>query len=193
MLRKSDIERFMGKVSFSDNGCWLWHGAIKPGGYGAFMTGRKPFKKSNNAHRWIYEFLNGPIRDGLVIDHLCRTRNCVNPKHMEPTTMRENLMRGFSPTSLNAKKQVCPNGHPLMPVPASYNTSAKRYCPICEKTNAKKWNMEHRERKNENNRKSRSRHRDSINQAKREKYLHKSPPKGRRKGGEDASQVVPLS
>lgn len=43
-----------------------------------------------------YEMLVGPIPKGLVIDHLCRVRNCVNPAHMEPVTMAENTYRGLS-------------------------------------------------------------------------------------------------
>lgn len=168
MIKKSAIERFMEKVSFSDNGCWLWRGATKPNGYGFFLTGRKPFKKPNNAHRWIYEFFNGPIQDGLVIDHLCRTRNCVNPNHMEPVTMRENLMRGLSPSSLNAKKQTCPNGHPLVPIPDHCNTNSRRHCPICERTHALKWNIEHRERKNANNRKWHRNHKIRLSQMEQE-------------------------
>ena len=35
-------------------------------------------------HRYAYEWANGPIPDGLVIDHLCRVTACVNPDHLEP-------------------------------------------------------------------------------------------------------------
>lgn len=60
------------------------------GGYGRLhVEGSKVW-----AHRYSYEMLTGPIPDGLVIDHLCRNRACVNPAHMEPVTSRENLRRG---------------------------------------------------------------------------------------------------
>jgi hypothetical protein len=49
--------------------------------------------------------LVGPIPDGLVIDHLCRVRHCVNPAHMEPVTDRENVFRGFAAIT------HCPKGH----------------------------------------------------------------------------------
>lgn len=35
------------------------------------------------AHRVVYEALRGPIPDGLVIDHLCRNRACVNPSGLK--------------------------------------------------------------------------------------------------------------
>ena len=44
--------------------------------------------------RVAYELLVSPIPDGHVLDHLCRRRSCVNPKHLEPVLPRENLSRG---------------------------------------------------------------------------------------------------
>lgn len=45
-----------------------------------------------HARAWIES--NGPIQDGLVIDHLCRHRPCCNVAHMELVTPTENLRRG---------------------------------------------------------------------------------------------------
>jgi hypothetical protein len=63
------------------------------------------------AHRVIYEYLVGPIPDGLSIDHLCRVRHCVNPAHLEPVTHRENVLRGQAPTAVNGRKTRCKRGH----------------------------------------------------------------------------------
>lgn len=57
------------------------------------------------AHRFAYELANGPIPDGLEIDHLCRNRKCVNPAHLQAVSHRENMLR--------AAKTHCLNGHPL--------------------------------------------------------------------------------
>jgi hypothetical protein len=63
------------------------------------------------AHRLAYEMLVGPIPDGLQLDHLCCNRGCVNPKHLEATSMLENILRGNSPPAKNARKKRCKYGH----------------------------------------------------------------------------------
>ena len=70
-------------------GCWLWLGLKNESGYGRIEVGGRNLK----AHRRAYELTVGPIPDGLTIDHLCRTKACVNPRHLEPVTLRENLAR----------------------------------------------------------------------------------------------------
>lgn len=84
------MERFISKVSIdAESTCWLWIGATDRDGYGKLGFGGKSFQ----AHRWGYQSLVEPIRDGLVLDHLCRVRNCVNPDHLEPVTARINALR----------------------------------------------------------------------------------------------------
>ena len=54
------------------------------------------------AHRWSYQHHIGPVPEGLVLDHLCRVRHCVNPDHLEPVTSRENTLRGEGFAAVNA-------------------------------------------------------------------------------------------
>jgi hypothetical protein len=71
-------------------GCWIWKRSLTAKGYGKlFVNG-----KSVTAHKYIYELHKGSVPDGLVLDHLCRNRNCVNPDHLEPVTQKENVLRG---------------------------------------------------------------------------------------------------
>lgn len=91
------------RVLRSPYGCWEWTGSLNPAGYASW--------KNRAAHRTVYEMLVGPIPKGLVLDHLCRNTACVNPAHLEPVTNKTNILRGYSPYALNARKTHCPLGH----------------------------------------------------------------------------------
>lgn len=83
-------ERFWPKVDRrGPDECWPWLATLDRYGYGTFHDGRR----LTGAHRMAYELLRGPIPDGLELDHLCRTRGCVNPAHLEAVTHRENMGR----------------------------------------------------------------------------------------------------
>jgi endogenous inhibitor of DNA gyrase (YacG/DUF329 family) len=79
--------------------CWLWEGCTR-GGYGRL----KIDGKMSEAHRASYEYHVGKIPEGLVLDHLCRNRSCINPAHLEPVTTAENIRRGEQ-GSLDAMKK----------------------------------------------------------------------------------------
>lgn len=102
-----------------DSGCWLWQGFIDWGGYGhATVTNaiRKPGEKYwDGAHRVSYRAFVGEIPDDREIDHLCRTRCCVNPAHLEVVTKRVNTLRGTSNAAKNAVKTHCVKGHEFTP------------------------------------------------------------------------------
>jgi hypothetical protein len=69
--------------------CWPWGGALYASGYGQGWDG----KKNRRVHRFIYELAFGEIPDGLTIDHLCGTKSCCNPAHLEAVTVGENVRR----------------------------------------------------------------------------------------------------
>lgn len=85
-------------------GCWLWTGSVAPNGYGKTSPA---YQGTAQAHRTVYLTLRGGIPNGLQLDHLCRTRSCVNPDHLEPVDNKRNAERG-----LQANKTHCPRGHP---------------------------------------------------------------------------------
>jgi hypothetical protein len=44
-------------------------------------------------HRLAYQLAYGYIPEGLTIDHLCKVRNCIHPRHLEAVSLQENLAR----------------------------------------------------------------------------------------------------
>lgn len=108
--------------------CWPWLGHCQNGGYGQFGSGGKRL-----THRIAYEYLVGPIPDGLDLDHLCHTadpqcadnekcphRKCCNPDHLEPVTRRENIRRGRGGDSW---------GYVPEPIPVKPAQLALPFCP----------------------------------------------------------------
>ena len=103
--------RVVTKIDFdTTSGCWQWLGAVDSVGYSSFRLTKTP-PVTKRAHRWLYELIVGPIPAGLVLDHLCRNKLCVNPDHLEPVTNAENLRR-YPGYPHNRRRTHCPQGHP---------------------------------------------------------------------------------
>ena len=110
---ESAEERFNRQTVKSEDpdGCWIFTGngkgsgksvATEGVGYGQlYGEGKKVM-----AHRWSYEHHVGPIPEGVQLDHLCRVKNCVNPKHLQPVTQDENLRRMNYSNSLKRRVEI---------------------------------------------------------------------------------------
>lgn len=115
--------RFFDKVDKTES-CWNWTGHITNAGYGQFLFDGKTQK----AHMVSYILEYGKIPNSLVIDHLCKNKKCVNPKHLEAVSQKENVNRGLAGKINNAQasKRVCPSGH-------KYNRINKHWHRLCRK------------------------------------------------------------
>lgn len=122
-------ERFWEKVE-KTNTCWIWKGA-KVLGYGFFHVSlNNGVRRSMMAHRYSY-LLKKPIPKGLQLDHLCRNRACVNPDHLEPVSIKENVARGIGITAVNARKTHCKYGHEFTQGNTYVRPNGSRSCRAC--------------------------------------------------------------
>jgi hypothetical protein len=84
--------------------CWKWQGATRRAGYGVVRIEGQLFA----THRLVFALFNGPIPEGMTVDHLCFEPSCLNPDHMRLLTWDENRRN-----QRRAYATHCVNGHPF--------------------------------------------------------------------------------
>jgi hypothetical protein len=91
MIKDRELYRRLISKCYMEDGsdCLIWGGA-KSDGYGRTA----PIEGETGAHRVMWILCNGPIAEGMQLDHLCRRRDCVRPAHLEVVTKAENMRRG---------------------------------------------------------------------------------------------------
>jgi hypothetical protein len=92
-----------------------------------------PKKKSIKAHRAAWMLTNGPVPEGMVLDHICRNRACINLDHLRVVTQRENIMAGLHNID---NRSHCNQGHPFEGN-IMVRKSGKRECAECNRVRAK--------------------------------------------------------
>jgi hypothetical protein len=125
-------DRFWSKVERTPS-CWLWHGCTLRDGYGQIEWHGKAVRVHRLSYAAVYGWPDGPL------DHLCRTRNCVKPSHLEPADVRTNTLRGESIAAQHARQTHCKRGHILSAINTYRPPSGGRECITCKRQLQREW------------------------------------------------------
>lgn len=123
--------------------CQIWTGATDRG-YGRICVGGVV----QRVHRVAWELANGPIPEGMTLDHLCHVKACINVAHLELVDHAENTRRGIRDFT-DRKRQAyprqrrthCPQGHELTPgnvTTAAFTDPGYLRCRTCEEARKRK-------------------------------------------------------
>ena len=104
---KDPAEAFKARTRH-DGECLIWTAAKTKNGYGQLVV---PGGRSL-AHRYAWERENGPIPAGMVLDHTCWNRACVNVAHLRVVTTAQNNANRAGPHTGSASgvRGVYPKG-----------------------------------------------------------------------------------
>jgi hypothetical protein len=131
------VDRVLARVDVDDEtGCWNWTGyALK--GYGQISIELGIHKLT---HVVVWEHFEGPVPDGLELDHLCVNPPCCNPGHLEPVTHAENIRRGGwfvdgEPRVAVVRRAAthCRNDHEYTPENTYIRPDGRRRCRECNR------------------------------------------------------------
>lgn len=82
------LERFLEKVRFAENGCWIWTACSSHFGYGQFsLCGGRCIR----AHIASYKIFIGPVPPGAFVLHSCDNPACVCPTHLFLGSQSDNM------------------------------------------------------------------------------------------------------
>lgn len=131
------MDRFVSRVEVDPTtGCHNWTGDLDRDGYGRFWS-----NDEKRAHRWIMAHLGHNLTN-MTVDHLCRNRRCVNPRHLEVVTREENSRRA------KAAVTHCPEGHEY-DNDNTYTRHNVRHCRRCHRAAQKRYSMRKRGESND--------------------------------------------
>lgn len=137
-------ERIRARATVEDRGyrtpCWISDRAAGgKGGYtkiGVTINGEQQLWYT---HRLAYVLFVGPIPEGLQIDHRCNQTKCCNPDHLEPVTVRENLLRSTNAVADQRAQDECVAGHAFDEANTYVDSLGRRHCRACKRRRHSEW------------------------------------------------------
>jgi hypothetical protein len=140
-LTKEEAQRFEDKVERGEGDqCDLWMAGKFPDGYGKF----KLRGKSKPAHIVSWQHANNRLANPstkMVIAHLCETKDCVKPSHLDEQSQRQNVLYADdSQAAMHRAKTHCSKGHELIEENCRPDRLAQgqRECLVCNLAKSRK-------------------------------------------------------
>jgi ribosomal protein S13 len=135
-----ELQRILGdRISFGE--CWRVGGRGTRNGYARARYAGRDWQ----VHRISWVLANGPIPDGKMILHTCRTRDCCRPTHLYVGDAKANIQDAIRDgTHFSRYRGIthCKRGHPLYgPNLMVYTTKAgqrMRRCRECDNARRRK-------------------------------------------------------
>lgn len=124
--------------------CHVFRGDVSSKGYG--RVGAFGRKGHVLVHIYIWEKENGPIPDGLVVDHQCRVRACCNTDHLRIVTRAVNSTENVvgSAPQLQRAMTHCKRGHPFDEENTYWRLDGHRGCKECQRAHVRLWQRQRR-------------------------------------------------
>lgn len=115
--------------------CREYQGARTAKGYGRRYIGQHRYQY---LHRWVWEQINGPIPEGMLVLHRCDNPPCFLYEHLFLGTVQDNsidMMSKGRGKGQFGSKDSCPQGHPYDDENTAINSRGHKVCRICRREN----------------------------------------------------------
>lgn len=117
------------RVDRDANGCWISQYSVASHGYSQIGWQNRGARHVVLGHRASWTHVNGQVPLGMTIDHICKTKRCVNPAHLRLLPNYENARRT---AGRDWPMGYCVNGHDSTHLEkVTRNANAQGFAVIC--------------------------------------------------------------
>lgn len=122
-LSEAAVQRLLAKIEINDTtGCHIWTASVDGHGYGQFSLNGRPRK----VHQILWCAWGLEVPEGLELDHVCKTKRCCNPLHLELVTHQENIRRAYAGKPFRCGHSNHPSNIYIRP------SNGQKRCRICK-------------------------------------------------------------